>query len=339
MSKSGFLLLSVFLLCACSKVEKQLNAFEKNTDRLDQTTTGVANTTEEIRLIANSVYPQIRSGDTIRIRNEEWDILTNREKGIGEKSVAAGVFFQALEYQFWSASAPDTQIVLEQMYRDAADEFQGRMFDLYRKINPRKMSPLNQSKKYSDELAFYALSLTMDRRHHFQTEFMRKYPRVKLVSFQQIIEEALVKELQGADLQDHEHILLAGINKEIILELYKARVDMNAAFALRDLVDDRKMKLSHYSRAAIFIGTGGRLSNIEIPETFREANKSTYINVINYLKKARTAQIFLSRIGIAYKMEKNIRSAFKSLELETDRNNRSALVYKTQIEQLIKDLI
>lgn len=316
-----------------------MDAFEKNTDRLDQTTTGVASSTEEIRLIANSVYPQIRSGDTIRIRNEEWDILTNREKGVGEKAVAAGVFFQALEYQFWSPSAADNQIVLEQMYRDAADEFQGRMYDLYRKINPRKMSPLNQSSKYSDELAFYALSLTMDRRHHFQTEFMRKYPRIKLVSFQQIIEEALVKELQGKELKDHEHILLAGINKEIIIELYKARVEMNAAFALRDLVDERKMKLGHYSRAAIFIATGGRLSNIDIPETFREANQSTFINITNYLKKARAAKVFLSRIGVDYEMEKTIRSAFKSLELETDNNNRSTMIYKEQIENLIQDLI
>ncbi len=339
MKKFMLLLSATLVLGACSKVEKQLHSFEKNTDRLDKTTSDVAYTTEEIQLIANAIFPQIRSGDSIRIRNEEWDILTNKNKGIGEKAIAAGVFFQGLEYQYWSGTGPDNNLVLNYMYNDAADEFQGRMYDLYRKIDTRKMSPLNQTSKYNSELAFYALSLTMERRHHFQKEFMRKHPRLKLVSFQEIIEGALVKEMQGAELEPYEVILLSGINKEIILELYKARVDMNAAFALRDLVDERKMTISHFSRAGIFIITGGRLSEIDIPETFKEANDSTYINVINYLQKARTAKAFLKRIGVEYKMEKKLRSALKALELETSENDRSAISYKTQIEHLIQSLI
>lgn len=339
MKKFMLLLLAALFLGACSKVEKQLNSFEKNTDRLDKTTSNVAYTTEEIQLIANAIFPQIRSGDSIRIRNEEWDILTNRNKGIGEKSIAAGVFFQGLEYQYWSGTGPDNNLVLNYMYSDAADEFQGRMYDLYRKINPRKMSPLNQSPKYNFELAFYALSLTMDRRHHFQKEFMRKHPRIKLVSFQEIIEGALLKEYQGAELEPHEHILVAGINKEIILELYKARVDMNAAFALRDLVDERQMTLTHYSQAGLFIITDGLLSEVEIPETFKEANESTFINVINYLEKAKAAKVFLKRIGVEHKMGKMLRSALKTLELETEENDRAAKTYKVRIEKLIQDLI
>ena len=335
MKNFGTLLIALFIAGACSKMD----SFEKNTQKLDKTTTKMSYTAEEIMLIANSIFPQIRSGDTIRVRNEEWDILTNPDKGLGEKFVASGIFFQALEYQFWTAKNSDNKDVLEYMFRDAADEFQGRMNDLYMKVNIKKMSPLNEGKKYNFDMAFYALAMTMDRRHHFQEEIQKRYPGLKFVTFMEIIETALVKEKENRELRNHENILLAGINKEIILELYKARVDIYAALALRDLVDQREMRLSHYSRAAIYMFTGGRFGSIEIPETYRDANASTKVNIIKYLTKAVEAKKFLTRIEVQHETEKKLKSALLAIELENDQNPGGDDKSKGQIEVLIKELL
>lgn len=331
------LIIPLLMFASCSKVEKEIETFQKTTDRLDKTTTGVSYTAESIKEIANSIFPQMRSGDTIRVRNEEWDILTDKEKGLGEKMVAAGIFFQALEYQFWTANNMDNKSVLELMFRDAADEFQGRMYDLYRKVNIKGMSPVKEGKRHSDELAFYALAFTMDRSHHYQSETAKKYPDLKFVTFQDIIRNALTKEKKSLPVEKHEAILLSGINKEIITELYKARVDMLATLALRDLVDQRNMTIGNYSRAGVFMVTGGRFGSMDVPETLQESNIYTKQNVIQYLKASLEAKEFLNSIEIKHKMEKTLRSAFLAIDFDEVDNKNDTHVQ--EIRSLVQKLI
>lgn len=326
------------LLSACSKVEKQIDSFEKTAGNMDKTTTKVAYTADDIKEIADAIFPQIRTGDTVRVRNEEWDILTNKEKGLGEKLVAAGIFFQALEYQFWTSNNYDNKAVLELMYRDAADEFQGRMYDLYRKIDIEDMSPTKLGKRQSDEMAFYALAMTMDRSHHFQAELSKKHPNLKFVTFLDIIQNALLKEKKGGKVEKHEAILLSGINKEIIVELYKARVDILAALALRDLVDQRNMSISHYSKAAVFKLTGGRLGSIDVPETFETANIYTKQSAENYLLAALKAKTFLDKIEIPHTLEKTVRSALKKVDLNDDDMSTTD-EEKAELNNLIQQLV
>lgn len=334
-------MLSAVLLFAgaCSKYDKKLNNFEKTTSNLDQTTTGMSQKADDIKSVANAIFPQIRSGDTIRVRNEEWDILTNEDKGLGEKMVAGGIFFQALEYQFWTANNSDTPHVLELMFRDAADEFQGRMYDLYRKVKVKSMSPIMEGKRYSSDMAFFALAFTMDRSHHFQEETSKKYPHLKFVTFQEIIKNALLKEKNKIPAQRHEAILLSGINKEIITELYKARVDILAALALRDLVDQRNMTIGNYSKAAVFMATGGRLGSIEVPDTYSESNSYTKQNVITYLTEAVKTQEFLESIGIKKKMEKKLKSAFGAIDFNEEADpSLEEKNARDQIQGLLKKL-
>jgi hypothetical protein len=225
------------------------------------------------------------------------------------------------------------------MYRDAADEFQGRMYDLYRKIDVTDMSPLKEGKRNSDELAFYALAFTMDRNHYSQAELARQYPKLKFMTFQDIIKSVLRKEKAGAEVEKHEAILLSGINHEIIVELYRARVDILATVALRDLVDQRNMTIGNYSKAAIFMATGGKLGSIEVPETYDTANKETKMNVIHFLKESLKAKEFLASLGIKHKMEKTLRSAFKSIDFNEKTGVTETDESKEEIRQLIKSLI
>jgi hypothetical protein len=331
------LVLLLSLVAACSKVEKQMSNFEKNTDELRGTTSDMQLTAKDIKEIATSIFPQIRSGDTARIRNEEWDILTNKEKDLGEKMVAGGIFFQALEYQFWTANNGDDKIVLEQMQRDAADEFQGRMFDLYSKIKVKKMSPLKRGKRQNEEMAFYALAFTIDRGHYFQGELARKYPKLKLVTFQDMIKNALTKEKNNHPVAKHEAILLAGVNKEIITELLRARVDILVALGLRDLVDERNMTIGNYSKAAVFLATGGRMGSICVPDNVGTANIYTKQNVLQYLNEAKKAKEFLTSVGVKHKMEKRIKSAFQAIDFDEEvrtSNDSSIAEIKKIVEEL-----
>lgn len=323
------------LVAACSKTEQQMEAFKSNTDELRETTEDMQYTASDIKEIATSIFPQIRSGDTVRIRNEEWDILTNEDKGLGEKMVAAGIFFQALEYQFWTANNGDSKIVLQQMMRDAADEFQGRMFDLYTKVKTKKMSPLKMGKRQNEALAFYALAFTMDRSHYFQGELALKYPKLKLITFQDMIKNALRKEKESKPVEKHEAILLSGVNKEIITELYRARVDILAGLGLRDLVDERNMTISNYSKAAVFMVTRGRWGSMDVTDTVETSNVHTKRNVIQYLKESLKAKQFLQSVGVQHKMEKHLKSAFDAIEFETEARNSQDV---REIHDLVKQL-
>lgn len=321
----------------CSKID----GFKKDTDSMNKTTQELRSKTESITDLAHSLFPQIRSGDTVGIRDRQWNILTNRDKKLGQKMVASGVFFQSFEYQFWTANnINDNKIVLDYMYRDAADELQGRMYDLYREINPRKMSPTNEGKSQNEEQAFYAMAFTMDRGHHFQKELSRKNPDLKLVTFYKIIKDCLVKEKRQAHLKEHEIILLAGINKEIITELLRARVDMLASLALKDLIELRDMGISHYAKAAIFKITMGRLGSIDIPETYAVSNDATKINVENYLQSAVETKNFLKSVDIKFKLEKTVRSAYKEIEFaEVSTMTGEQLAQKAIIQNLVQELL
>jgi hypothetical protein len=336
--KTSPLLLSLLMVSAC-KVEKQIDTFEKRTSNLEKTTNGLSYTTEDIKKIADAIYPQIRTGDGIRVRNEAWSILTNERKGLGEKMVAGGVYFQALEYQFWTAHNSDNENVLHLMYRDAADEFQGRIYDLYLKVDLKEMSPLKTGKRNNEETAFYALAMTMDRSHHFQQELQKKYPDLSFMTFMDIVKKCLTKDKSGLPVELHEEILLSGINKEIILELYKARIDVLSALALRDLVDQRNMTIGHFSKAAIFLVTQGRLGSLEIPETYDGVNVHTKNNVIKYLDRALEAKSFLESIGINHKMEKMLRSAYNSIDFNQGTGDRTKDPTREQIRTRIKALL
>ena len=340
--KTSALALSFLVLfTACSKVEKvedRIESFDKTTQNMDKTTKSMSYTADEIKEIAISIFPQMRSGDTVRVRNEEWDILTNKEKGLGEKLVAGAIYFQALEFQFWTANNLDNQDVLNNMYHNAAEEFQGRIYDLYLKIDRTSMSPTKHGKRQSDELAFYALAMTMDRSHLFQTEMIKRYPKLKFVTFLDIIQGALIKAKNKQPVQKHEALLLAGINKEIIIELSKARIDILAALALRDLVDQRNMTVSQYSKAAIFRMTRGKYGSIDLPETYDTSDIYTTQNAEGYLISALKTKEFLAKVGIAAKLEKNVLSAFKKIELNRD-DETTTEEQKSNLRTLIDKII
>lgn len=312
MKKSVVLLAVLSLSVSCSKVEKA----EKNMDQMKNKTEQMSATTDEMKETTTVMYQQIRSKEAEDTRNKKFEILTSKDEGFGAKIAAAAVYFKSFEYQLWTAQKGfDDAHARDVMLLDAANEFTKRMCDLYEKINTRKMSPTKDGRAHRDEQAFYALAVTMHMNHHYQEELVDSKISVQGISFYDVIKKAIDKDGYGQSLTDYEEVLVSGINKEIMIELIKARVDMLSALALKNLTDKRDMTLGQKVKGLLFKLSGGKLGSIDLPETYVKANEPTKKQTINYLEAAVKAKNFLDKQNIPKELEKTLKSAYSKIEL------------------------
>ena len=311
MNKSLALLAILSFSVACSKVEKA----EKNMQSMKTQTEQMSQTTEQMEETTNVMYQQVRSKEAEDTRNKKFSILKDKKAGFGEKIAAASVYFKSFEFQLWSATGTDDLETRDVLLLDAVNEFTKKVSDIYEKINVKRMSPTRDGRFQSDEHAFYALAVTMHMNHHFQDQLIDEKNDLKAISFYDIIKSALDKDDSGEALTEYEEILVSGANKEIMTELIKARVDMLAALALKNLTDKRDMTLGQTLKAALFKISGGKLGSIDLPETFTKSNGSTRKQTIKYLENATKARDFLLYVGVKKELEKTLKSAFSKINL------------------------
>ena len=336
MKKSVLILAVLSLSISCSKVNKM----EKNMDSMKAKIEQISSTTEEMKTTTVVIYQQAE--DT---RNKKFNILNSADEQIGSKIAAAAVYFKSFEFQLWSAQKDfDNKHARDVLILDAVNEFTKRISDVYGKINLKKMSPTNDGKKHNAEQAFYALAATMHMNHHYQDELIDSNAEVQAISFYDIVKSALRKDSDGEAMTDYEEVLLSGMNKEIMVELIKARVDMISALGLKNLTDKRNMTLSQKIKGALFKISGGKLGSIELPETFSKSNEPTKKQTIKYLEAANNAKEFLHYIGVDKELERTLKSAYSKISLGDDNQEQSetkdeAYTKKAQIRSLIDGLI
>lgn len=319
MKQSSLVLLAVLTLSvSCSKVKDA----ENNMKSMKDTTTEMSKTTEKMEENTTVMYQQVRSKEAEDTRNKKFEILNDKEADFGTRIAAAAVYFKSFEFQLWTGSGEDTQHVREVLMLDAANEFTRRVCDTYKKINVKRLSPVKEGKGQADEHTFYALAATMHMTHHFQDGLVEKKPRVKKTSFYDIVKSALRKDDLGEPMADYEEVLVSGINKEIMTELIKARVDMLSALALKDLTDKRNMTIGQKLKGLLFKVTAGNLGSIDLPETYPGANDATKNRVITYLDGALKARNFLGEIDVKKDLEKTIKSAFQKISLSVENRDR-----------------
>jgi len=320
-------------ITSCSKVQE----LDKRTLNMERSTSDVSTTTESMKETTTIMYQQIRSKEAEDTRDEKFQVLMNDEAGMGTRISAAGVYFKSMEFQLWNNNETyDNKEVLEEYYLDAANEFTRRMTDLFEKINVKKMSPTKDNKL---EMSFYAIAAAMHMNHTFQDE-LAKSKDAESVSMYDLIKKALLKDREHRVMLPHEEVLMNGINKEIMTNLIKARVDIYSALALKNLTDKRDMTLGQKTKALIFKITGGKLGSIDLPEVFDQSNEATKIYIEKYLDVALKAKNFLKEIGIEKKLEKTLLSAFKEINLTErsikDSSDERRIKIQSQINQLIK---
>lgn len=312
MKKSVTLLAVLALSISCSKVEKA----EKNMDTMKDKTNKMAATTDKMKDTTTIMYTQVRSKEAEDTRSKKFEILSSDEKGFGERLAAAAVYFKSFEFQFWTANQEyDDKHTRDLLILDATNEFTKRICDLYEKINTKKMSPTKDGKKHAFEQSFYALAATMHMNHHFQDLLVDEKANVKSISFYDVLKSALNKESNGMNLNEGEKVLVSGINREIMIELVKARVDILAALALKNLTDKRDMTIGQKTKGLLHKLTGGRLGSIDLPETYSKMNEPTKQQTAKYLDAAVKAKTFLHKLNVDKDLEDTLKSAFSKLDL------------------------
>jgi hypothetical protein len=336
-SKFLIVTLSLSFITACSKVKE----FENKTASMERTTKEMSSTTSEMKSTTTTMYQQIRSKEAEDTRSKKFEILLNEEAHFGEKFVAAAVYFKSFEFQLWNANVSYEDVKnREELFLDAANEFTRKISDIYVEIDTQSMSPTKTSDRHNEEMAFYSIAATLHYLNSYQQDLVDK-DSIKSTSFYDLIKTALLKDLNHEELDEHEIVLMSGINKEIMIELIKARIDILAALALKDLTDKRNMTTGQKLKAFFFNISGGRIGTIDLPEVFENSNEATKITITTRLEAAMKARNFLKEIGVSKELEKTIRSAFSNLDLESSSQEvkKADDNYKRNIRYLINNLL
>lgn len=331
-----FLLITLFIFSSCSKVKE----FENKTASMEKTTKEMSSTTNQMKSTTTTMYQQIRSKEAEDTRASKFEDLLNDEKNFGEKFTAAGVYFKSFEFQLWNPNVNYEDVSnREDLFLDAANEFTKRISDIYEEINVNSMSPTKTGKSKNEEMAFYSLAATMHFIHSHQQDLADKN-NLDSISLYDLIKGALLKDINHDNLSEYEIVLLSGINKEIMIELIKARVDILSALALKDLTDKRKMSFGQKAAAFFFKISGGRIGTIDLPEVYEKSNEATKITVANRLEGAMKARNFLKEIGVSKDLEKTLRSAFSNIDLNnSDERSKAEDDYRKNIKFLINNLL
>jgi hypothetical protein len=335
MKTSLMILACLLFLAACSKVKE----LDKRTESMEKATGKMSSTTDDLKDTTTVMYRQIRSKESEATRETKFEILTKDDADMGTRVTAAGVYFRSMEFQLWNNNSTfDDKDTLDVLYIDAANEFTRRMLDLYNKVNVQSMSPTKNNKM---ESSFYALAATIHMNHSYQEERAAQM-KAEPVSMYDLVKKALLKDANHKPLKEHEEILLNGINKEIMIELIKARVDIMSALALKNLTDKRDMTLGQKAKGLLFQMSFGRLGSIDLPEVYQKSNEATNAFTERYLESATKAKKFLHEIGVEKPLERTLRSAYRNIdfnEKNSIENKEQKDVKKELIQSMINTLL
>jgi hypothetical protein len=327
MKKPLLLLIVLSLSVSCSKSSEA----DKNLKKLDKISAKIEESTKE-----SIEETRLKEAEDTRITR--FEILTSKNEKFRAKLDAAAVFFKSFKLDN-SLKKNDVRLL------DAATEFTRKIQDIYDHVNVKRMSPLKDGKSQRAEQSFYAIAATMHMNNHYRAELIDSGASLKGRSFYDIIKSALRNDFYGEEMPQHEEVLVSNINKEIMTELVKARVDILSAFALKNLTDKRDMTLGQKLKSTLFRLTGSRLGSIDLPETFASANEPTKKQTIKYLVAANNAKSFLKEIGIEKELEKNLKSAFSKINLSNKEKNIEVIssveedARKIEIQNQIAELL
>lgn len=280
-------------IVSCSKSKESNSSKIKEIQKQNEE---LAQELEEIQETDNQISRSLKLAD-----------LGSRKTNLSEKIASASLYFKS--FNFDNKKTQEAKLVA------AANDFSTHIVALYDDVNLKAMSPMRDGKSQSAEMAFYALAMTMHMNHHFENNFLDASADAKGTSFYDVIRKAIANESAGETLQKHEDVLLSGRNKEIIIELIKARVDIMSAFALKNLTDERDMTFGQKFKLFVLKKFGLKLGSIKIPETFTKANEPTKKQTVGYLTAAMKAKTFLDKQGIVKDMEDSLKKSFAEIKL------------------------
>lgn len=352
MSKVKWLLAISGLLClsACSKVEeldKRTKTMADTTTEMSDTTKKMAETTDEMNDVTSHMYPQIRTKETEDTRNKKMQLILDKQSGMGARIAASAIYFQSFEFQFWNNNKTyDTPEVRERLFVDAANEFFRRATDIYNRIDVEKLSPtLDDPEGRSNEMAFLALSVAMHMVNHHQEQIHKDTKQTfEIKSFYDLMKSALIKDKLGQELTESEAIFVTGTNKEISIQLLKARSNMLLALAVSYMIDLREIdqaSLSEKGSALLAKLSNGKFGKVKLHSLFEKSNMSTKKEILKRLEASKSTLALLNQIGQAIKWDPTIQNIVSNLVFDdnaTELKNPVQLFHYKQYRSLLQQL-
>lgn len=320
------------VIVSCSKVEKlesQMDTMSSKTTNMSTTTGEMKDTTETMKTMTGLMFKEVRQKESKDTRVKELEIIRRADTEMGEKITSAAAYYKALEYQLWTGLEFDTVEYRNELMKEAMEELFRKLTDIYSSLQEKKcpvfcqkrikaMSPISLKRKQVNERSFYALATTLHinnshQENLFQTEI---FSHASLVSAYDIITSALAKDSNQEYLEEWEMVVVRGENKEIAIELLKARANFITALAIKDMANKDNMKISKKMQALLFDISQGLLGNIILDSKFEQANLTTQLDINKKLTEALKTKEQLRSLGIEFKMDNSLFSILENLEVD-----------------------
>lgn len=345
MKRAIITLISLSALVSCSKVKKMENL----TEDMSNTTQKMSHTTNQMNATTNNMYPQIRTKESHDTRNKMMQIVLSDNQSLGDKIAAASAFYQSFEYQLWTNNGTyDTKEVREKLFYDAVNEYFMKLASIWDHIygqsnlaillnlDPNEMSPIEtDAKEYNYEMAFYALSLVMHMNNHHQKHLVKTIGGFEEVSFYDLLKNALIKEHEGRELKDYEHIVNAGQNRDIAIGLLQARMNMMLALAVKNSTGELKeLTLAQKLKAFSFKLSNGAFGTFQMKSTFNSGNESTKRDVLEKLDGFAKTKSLLESINEPLNLDPVLKNIIDNLSIEDDLSNKANQEFISYIEMI-----
>lgn len=340
--RSLFILTTLILISSCSKIKKaETNMDEMNVqttqmnNKMDVTNANMDTTNskmQDMKDVTSDMYYQKRPKDAEDARRKQFLDLMNPSIRMGLKLKAASAWHQAFEYQLWTSNGPDLNQRRNELLKLAMEEF-FKSITQFSEVLSDDMSPTNTDpSKYNNDMAYYALSVTMHEVNPFQEKLAHEKKEISKLSVYDIINNALIKENAGLETTDYENIVLIDSNKNEALSLLKARFEMVTALGIKDVISTtNEMKTGDLLKAGLFkfIGLGGSLN---FSSTFHEKNIQTKKDSLMKLEEALNIKNRLEVLDQNIILEKNLRSIVQNLNFS--KGNLSLNPNETYFDRL-----
>lgn len=301
--KWSFLCLAVLVsLTSCSKKENKKSTLDAKTEQI----------TKEMTVIQKQLeIVQEKS------RDDKYEILMDSRMGLNSKITAAKDIMEIMG-DLLTKHPMNAEMISE----DLVEEFTLRLRDIHSQIKFKSMNPLRDNGHFGN--SFYAVATALDG------------------SMYDLIQKALKKDKAGRVLNPAESIIVLHENKEMIINLIEARVDILGVFALQNLTDKKKMNFWQRTKSFAFTISFGLIGAIDYPETYAAANEATKNKIEDHLAKAVESKKFLSDLSINKKLTRKMNSAFKEITFGEKKKKTNETAEEKAVDarkELIKTLI
>jgi len=319
MMTKNLIYLLILTLVGCGAVKD----FSKKSSKMLKTSKKLHGLSQQSTNNLCHAFIQGRQGNSSISRNENIELLKDKETDLGDKIKVASKFVQGMEFQLYAGNCGEAQIDRKELIKNSISEFIKVMSGPYEQQD-RKVSALDYSKgkvnQYEQVMAAMAVSLHVTNRIQEENAKKLKFP---VITFWEIIRDALIRHHQGQKPMFYEEELLVHSNYEMITQLLEYRAEMMLIMTLKELVDVKDM--SFMEKVGAILAKKTDMGQIKLESLYLKRNSVTQKKINLLIQSTSSILLFGKSINSPIKIDSNLVEIFNHLDLTEDKNNSEAL--------------